>query len=191
MAAPPKGSNGAHEVATFAGGCFWCTEAVFSEVNGVRSVTPGYAGGHVPNPSYEQVCQGTTGHAEAIEVTFDPRVVSYRELLVSFFSTHDPTTRDRQGNDVGHQYRSVVFYRDEAQRRAAEEVVRELEGEHVWRRPIVTEIVPFSVFYPAEAYHHRYYERNPERGYCQLVIAPKMGKFRQKFSERLRPRAVG
>lgn len=177
--------------ATFAGGCFWCTEAVFSELRGVISVLPGYAGGHVANPSYEEVCTGTTGHAEAIEITFDPAQVTFRELLLVFFSTHDPTTPNRQGHDVGTQYRSAIFYHDPAQKAEAEAVVRAMEAEHVWKHRSVTEITPYTAFYPAEEYHRRYYERNPEQGYCQIVIAPKMAKFRKEFGERLRPRVVG
>ena len=168
-----------------AGGCFWCTEAVFSELRGVRSVLPGYAGGTVVNPTYEQVCTGRTGHAEAVEVTFDPSEVSLHDLLVVFFTTHDPTTRDRQGPDVGSQYRSAVFYRTPEQRTVAEAVVREVTAERVYARPVVTEIVPLKAFYPAEEYHHAYYRRNPDRGYCQAVIAPKLAKFRKAYAARL------
>lgn len=168
-----------------AGGCFWCTEAVFSELRGVRRVLPGYAGGTVPNPSYEEVCTGRTGHAEAIEVVYDPSEVSLHELLVVFFTTHDPTTRDRQGGDVGTQYRSAVFVRSPAQRAAAEAVVREIEAERLYRHPVVTEIAPFTAFYPAEEYHRQYYRRNPEKGYCQMVIAPKLSKFRKAHAGRL------
>lgn len=168
-----------------AGGCFWCTEAVFSELRGVRRVLPGYTGGTVPNPSYEEVCTGRTGHAEAIEVVYDPSEVSLRELLVVFFTTHDPTTRDRQGGDVGTQYRSAVFVRSPAQRAAAEAVVREIEAERLYRHPVVTEITPFTAFYPAEEYHRQYYRRNPEKGYCQMVIAPKLSKFRKAHAGRL------
>ncbi len=178
---------GEREVATLGGGCFWCTEAVFTELNGVLEVVPGYAGGSVAGPSYEQVCTGTTGHAEVVQVTFDPTVLSYHDLLTVFFTVHDPTTKDRQGNDVGPQYRSVVFYRDPRQRATAEQVVRELQAEHLYRRPFVTEIVPFAAFYPAEEYHRNYFARNPERAYCQLVVAPKVAKFRSKFSARLKP----
>ncbi len=188
--ADPTGPS-AKGAATFAAGCFWCTEAVFSELNGVRSVTPGYTGGHVANPSYEAVCTGTTGHAEAVEIAFDPTVVSYGDLLLIFFSTHDPTTLNRQGHDAGTQYRSSIFYHDEGQRSEAETVVHAMGAERVWRRKIVTEIVPYSVFYPAEEYHRNYYQRHPERGYCQLVIAPKMAAFRKKFADRLRPRSTG
>ncbi len=178
---------GEREVATLGGGCFWCTEAVFTELNGVLEVVPGYSGGALPGPSYEQVCTGTTGHAEVVQVTFDPTVLSYHDLLTVFFTVHDPTTKDRQGNDVGPQYRSVVFYRDAAQRATAEQVVRELQAEHLYRKPFVTEIVPFRAFYPAEEYHRNYFARNPERAYCQLVVAPKVAKFRSKFSARLKP----
>lgn len=191
MAAPSAAPRAAPSaVATFAGGCFWCTEAVFSELNGVRAVLPGYTGGTVANPSYEAVCTGATGHAEAVEVTFDPSVVSFRDLLLIFFSTHDPTTLNRQGHDVGTQYRSAIFYHDDAQRADAEAVIHAMEEERVWKRKIVTELVPYSRFYPAEEYHHNYYQRHPERGYCQLVIAPKMAEFRRKFGARLRPRVV-
>jgi peptide-methionine (S)-S-oxide reductase len=168
-----------------AGGCFWCTEAVFSELQGVTSVLPGYAGGTVPNPSYEQVCTGRTGHAEAVEVTFDPAKVSVHDLLVVFFTTHDPTTRDRQGPDTGTQYRSAVFYQGPGQKATAEAVVREITGEKVYSRPIVTEIVPLTTFYPAEEYHRAYFRRNPEQGYCQVVIAPKLAKFRKAHAARL------
>jgi len=171
-----------------AGGCFWCTEAVFSELRGVRSVLPGYAGGTVPDPTYEQVCTGRTGHAESVDVTFFPPELSLHDLLVVFFTTHDPTTRDRQGPDVGSQYRSAVFYRTPEQRETTEAVVREIVAEKVYPRPIVTEIVPLTRFYPAEEYHRRYFQRHPEQGYCQAVIAPKLAKFRRTHSVRLAPR---
>ena len=174
------------ETADLAGGCFWCTEAVFSGLRGVHRVVPGYSGGSVKNPTYEQVCTGRTGHAETVEITFDPDVVSYRDVLRIFFTTHDPTTLNRQGNDVGTQYRSAVFYRDERQRQIAEEVVRELAAAGVWRKKIVTEIVPFTAFFPAEEYHWNYYRRNPEKGYCQIVIAPKVAKFRHQYADRLK-----
>jgi peptide-methionine (S)-S-oxide reductase len=179
-------SSDAGEVATLGGGCFWCTEAVFAELRGVERVEPGYAGGTTPNPTYEQVCTGRTGHAEVVQVTFDPKVLSYHDLLTIFFTVHDPTTLNRQGADVGTQYRSIVFYHDDRQRATAEQVVRELEGEKLWRRKVVTQLVPFSVFYPAEEYHHDYFRRNPSGGYCQFVIAPKVAKFRSKFAERLK-----
>jgi len=174
------------ETATLAGGCFWCTEAVFSELQGVSRVLPGYSGGTAPRPTYEQVCTGRTGHAEAVQVSFAPGTISYHDLLGIFFTTHDPTTLNRQGNDVGTQYRSAVFYHDDHQRATAGGVVRELETAGVWRRKIVTEIVPFTVFYPAEEYHHNYFRRNPEKGYCQVVIAPKVAKFRKQYVDRLR-----
>ena len=183
---PSAAAEPASEKITFAGGCFWCTEAVFSELVGVRSVLPGYAGGDVVRPSYEQVCTGRTGHAESVEIEFDPRAISLYELLGIFFTTHDPTTRNRQGADVGPQYRSAVFYRSPAQKEAVESVIAEITAAKVYRHPIVTEVVPFTVFYPAEEYHHRYFERNPERGYCQMVIAPKVAKFRKQYASRLR-----
>jgi peptide-methionine (S)-S-oxide reductase len=182
---------GATDRIVVAGGCFWCTEAVFSELRGVRSVVPGYAGGTVPDPSYEQVCTGTTGHAEAVEVTFDPSELSLHDLLVVFFTTHDPTTRDRQGPDTGTQYRSAVFYRRPEQKAVVEAVVREVTDERLYRHPVVTEIALLAAFYPAEEYHRAYYQRHPERGYCQAVIAPKLAKFRKAHSERLRSAAPG
>lgn len=174
------------ELATLAGGCFWCLEAVFEQLRGVTKVTSGYAGGHVPNPSYEAVCTGTTGHAEVVQIVFDPDVVSFRELLEVFFTLHDPTTPDRQGGDVGTQYRSGVFYHDDDQRRAAEAVVRELEAEHVFDDSIVTTIEPLDAFYPAEEYHKEYYRRNPNQPYCRAVIAPKVAKLRSKYLEKLK-----
>ena len=174
------------EVATFGSGCFWCSEAVFSELNGVTQVESGYSGGKVADPTYEQVCTDRTGHAEVAQVAFDPSRVSYRELLEVFFSTHDPTTRNRQGADVGTQYRSVIFFHDEAQRKAAEEMIAELTRDKAFRNPIVTEIEPFKVFYPAEDYHHEYYRRNPGQGYCQAVISPKLAKFRAHFKSKLK-----
>ena len=174
------------ELATFASGCFWCSEAVYSELLGVEKAEPGYSGGSVPNPSYEQVCTDRTGHAEVVQVTYDPGRISYRELLEVFFSTHDPTTRDRQGADVGSQYRSAVFYHAPAQKAEAEAIVRELTDEKVFRAPIVTQVVPFEAFYPAEEYHKDYYRRNPGQGYCQAVIAPKLAKFRAHYKEKLK-----
>jgi peptide-methionine (S)-S-oxide reductase len=174
------------EQATFAGGCFWCTEAVFDELRGVERVESGYAGGHAANPTYEQVCAGTTGHAEVVRVTYDPEVVSYRDLLGVFFSTHDPTQLNRQGADVGTQYRSAVFYETPEQREAAEEVIRELEAQKVWDGRVVTTLEPLTEFYPAEEYHRDYYRRNPNQGYCQAVIAPKVAKFRKQFLDRLK-----
>jgi peptide-methionine (S)-S-oxide reductase len=178
--------SGRTEQATIGGGCFWCTEAVFSEVKGVVSVFPGYAGGAVPRPTYEQVCGGRTGHAEVVQITFRPTELSYRDLLTIFMTTHDPTTLNRQGNDVGAQYRSIIFYHTPEQRATAEAVIRELGAQKLWRGPIVTEVVPFSAFYPAEEYHQRYFERNPYAGYCRAVIAPKVAKFRKAYTDRLR-----
>jgi len=174
------------EVATLAGGCFWCLEAVFEQLRGVSKVTSGYTGGHVANPTYEAVCTGTTGHAEVTQVTFDPDVVSYRDLLGVFFSLHDPTTVNRQGGDVGTQYRSAIFYHDDEQRRTAEEVIRELEAEHVFDDPIVTKIEPLVAFYPAEEYHREYYRRNPNQPYCRAVIAPKVAKLRTNYLQKLK-----
>ncbi len=178
----------ATDTVVVAGGCFWCTEAVFSELAGVVSVMPGYSGGTVPHPTYEQVCSGATGHAEAVEVTFDPERLSLHDLLVVFFTTHDPTTRDRQGPDHGTQYRSAVFYRTPEQKATVEAVVREIEAEKLWPRALVTQVAPLTAFYPAEEYHRAYYRRNPERGYCQAVIAPKLAKFRAKYAARLAAR---
>ncbi len=180
-------SSDTHELATFGAGCFWCTEAIFSRLDGVISVVPGYSGGTVPNPTYEQVCTGTTGHAEVCQITFDPRRISYDELLEVFWKTHDPTTPNRQGNDVGTQYRSVIFYHTEQQRERAEYYKRALSDSGIFPAPIVTEIVPFTAFYPAEDYHHRYFERNPEKAYCALVIRPKVEKFESIFRAKLRP----
>ena len=175
-----------NEVATLGGGCFWCLEAVYDEMEGVEQVTSGYSGGHVKNPAYREVCSGTTGHAEVVQVTFDPDVVSYRELLEVFFTIHDPTTLNRQGADVGTQYRSAVFYHTDEQKAAAEAVIAELEEAGVWEAPIVTEVVPFERFYPAEDYHRDYFVQNPRQPYCQVVIAPKVAKFRQKYAHRLK-----
>jgi peptide-methionine (S)-S-oxide reductase len=174
------------ETATLGGGCFWCTEALFSEVEGVTSVLSGYSGGSLARPTYEQVCTGRTGHAEVVQVTFDPTVVSYHDLLTIFMTTHDPTSLNRQGNDVGPQYRSVIFLHSPAQRTTAEQVVRELESAQVWKRKIVTELTPFTAFYPAEEYHRDYFRRNPASGYCQAIIAPKVAKFRKQFAPRLK-----
>ena len=174
------------EVATLAGGCFWCLEAVFKELRGVASVASGYSGGSVANPTYHQVCSGTTGHAEVVQVTFDRREVTFREILEVFFTIHDPTTLNRQGADVGTQYRSAIFYHSPAQRQAAEQVIAELTAEQLWRDPVVTELVPFAEFYAAEDYHQDYFERNPYQPYCMAVVAPKVAKFRKKFLDRLK-----
>jgi len=181
-----SGSLGARSVATLAGGCFWCTEAVFSELKGVEKVESGYAGGSQPNPSYEEVCTGTTGHAESVQITFDPAVISYKRLLQIFFTVHDPTTLNRQGADVGSQYRSVIFYHDQGQKETAERVIQETNEAGIWGRPIVTEVIPFTAFYRAEEYHQRYYKNNPEQGYCSVVISPKVTKFRKRYHELLR-----
>lgn len=178
--------NTSSETATLAGGCFWCLEAVFDRLEGVTSVTPGYAGGTDPDPTYEAVCTGETGHAEAVQVEFDPSTVSYEALLEVFFSIHDPTTVDRQGPDVGSQYRSAVFYHDEEQRRTVEHVIDELERSGTYDHSIVTEVEPLDQFHVAENYHHDYYDRNPENRYCTVVIEPKLSKIRSTFSERLR-----
>ncbi len=177
---------GQSEVATLAGGCFWCLEAVFDDLKGVQDVVSGYSGGNTPRPSYQQVCSGMTGHAEVVQVTFDPAQVSFEELLEVFFTIHDPTTLNRQGADVGTQYRSAVFYHSPQQKETAERVIRQLTEAKVWDRPIVTEVTPFAAFYPAEDYHQEYFAHNPEQGYCRIVIAPKVAKFRAKFLERLK-----
>ena len=169
------------QVATLAGGCFWCLEAVFDELKGVESVESGYSGGAVPNPGYQEVCTGGTGHAEAVRISFDPGVISYRDLLKVFFTIHDPTTLDRQGADVGTQYRSAIFYHDEQQKRTAEEVIRELGQAGPWDDPIVTELGPAGEFYVAEAYHQEYFANNSSQPYCRAVIAPKVVKFRKEF----------
>ncbi|HEU4563036.1 MAG TPA: peptide-methionine (S)-S-oxide reductase MsrA [Gemmatimonadaceae bacterium] len=174
------------EVATLGGGCFWCLDEIYRQLRGVRRVVSGYSGGTVANPSYEQVCGGRTGHAEVVQVTFDPAEVSYRDLLEVFFGIHDPTTLDRQGADVGPQYRSVIFVHDEGQRRTAEEVIADLGRRAVWDAPIVTRVVPLEAFYPAEEYHQDYYRRNPLQGYCRVVIAPKVAKFRKEHLDKLR-----
>ncbi len=185
-------ANGATtETAILGGGCFWCLEAVLERLEGVNEVVSGYAGGHAPDPSYEQVCSGTTGHAEVVRVTFDPAVISYRDLLLVFFAMHDPTTLNRQGADVGTQYRSVVYYTDEVQRATAQALIEELDSQGIWGGPIVSQLEPAPSFYPAEAYHRQYYQRNPNAGYCQVVIAPKVAKLRQRFAHRLRPAGAG
>ena len=174
------------ELATLGGGCFWCLEAVFKDLKGVESVVSGYAGGHVDHPTYEQVCGGRTGHAEVVQISFDPAVVSYRDLLDVFFTIHDPTTRDRQGADVGPQYRSIVLYHSPEQKTAAEQAIADLDAKRVWHAPIVTEVVPLERFYPGEDYHQDYFEQNPRQRYCQIVIAPKVAKFRKEFLARLK-----
>ena len=175
------------ETATLGGGCFWCLEAVFERLRGVERVVSGYAGGTGPDPSYHAVCTGTTGHAEVVQVTFDPAVLSFREVLDVFFATHDPTTLNRQGPDAGTQYRSAVFYHSPEQKRVAEERIAELNAAQVWDRPIVTQVVPLEAFYPAEGYHQEYFRRNPSQPYCQAIVAPKVAKFRKQFADKLRP----
>ena len=174
------------EVATLGGGCFWCLDGIFRDLKGVERVESGYAGGHTKNPSYREVCSGTTGHAEVTQVTFDPSIISYRDLLGVFFTIHDPTTLDRQGADVGTQYRSVILYHSEAQHRTADEVIADLSERGVWDNPIVTQIEPFEAFYPAEDYHQDYFAQNPDQPYCQIVIAPKVSKFRKTYLDRLK-----
>ena len=175
-----------YELATLGGGCFWCTEAVFLEIEGVEKVVPGYSGGHVKNPRYRQVTTGATGHAEVIQVTFDPEVISYREILEIFFTMHDPTQLNRQGPDVGTQYRSVVFYHSMEQKKTAETFITEMNETNIFNLPIVTQIEPFKEFYEAEDYHKNYYERNKNQGYSRFVIAPKVEKVEKKFKERLK-----
>jgi peptide-methionine (S)-S-oxide reductase len=179
-------SHSLSELATLAGGCFWCLEAVFEQVRGVEKVVSGYANGQTPDPTYPQVCEGTTGHAEAVQVTFHPAVISYGELLEIFFATHDPTTLNRQGADVGTQYRSAIFTHDAAQWATAREKIAELNAAGVWPRPIVTQVEALQRFYPAEDYHQGYFRAHPQQPYCQAVIAPKVAKFRSRFADRLR-----
>jgi peptide-methionine (S)-S-oxide reductase len=178
------------QTATLAGGCFWCLEAVYDEIKGVHSVESGYAGGHVENPSYRAVCNGDTGHAEVVQIHFDPNVISYRDLLNVFFAIHDPTTLNRQGADVGTQYRSAIFYHDEEQKRIAEELIRELNAQQIWDRPIVTQVEKLDKFYMAEDYHQEYFARNPYQPYCMAVVAPKVSKFRKHFLELLKKQPV-
>jgi peptide-methionine (S)-S-oxide reductase len=178
------------ELATLGGGCFWCLEAVFKDLRGVVSVVPGYAGGQVPNPSYEQVCASATGHAEVVQIRFDPAEISYADLLRMFFTIHDPTTKDRQGNDVGPQYRSIILTHSQAQRETAMAVMRELAAAKLWAKPLTTEVVPLTAFYKAEPEHHDYFARNPFTGYCQAVVAPKVAKFRKQHAERLKRAAA-
>lgn len=179
-------NNSQNEMATFGSGCFWCTEAIFDRVKGVISAESGYSGGSVPNPSYEAVCTGRTGHAEVIQIQYDPKVISYDELLEIFWKTHDPTTLNRQGADTGTQYRSVIFYHDELQKKKAEYYKEKLGASGIWKDDIVTEISPFKKFYRAEDYHQEYYEKNPYQGYCSFVITPKVEKFEKVFKEKLK-----
>lgn len=177
-----------YKLATFGGGCFWCLEAAFNELQGVISATSGYSGGRMENPSYEAVCNGDTGHAEVVQVSFDPSLISYRELLAAFFAIHDPTTLNRQGNDSGTQYRSVIFYHSDEQKAEAQEMIGTLAREGLWDRPIVTEVLPAPIFYPAEDYHRDYFSRNSQQPYCQVVVAPKVAKLRARFASKLKSR---
>ena len=178
------------QTATLAGGCFWCLEAVYDEIKGVHSVESGYAGGHVDNPTYRAVCNGDTGHAEVVQVHFDPNVVSYRDLLNVFFAIHDPTTLNRQGADVGTQYRSAIFYHDDEQKNVAEEIIKDLNDQQIWDRPIVTQVEKLDKFFVAEDYHQEYFSRNPYQPYCMAVVAPKVSKFRKHFLELLKKQPV-
>jgi peptide-methionine (S)-S-oxide reductase len=174
------------EIATLAGGCFWCLEAVFDDLKGVEHVGSGYAGGTVANPSYQQVCAGTTGHAEVVQITFDPRVIGFKDLLEVFFTIHDPTTLNRQGADEGTQYRSAIFYHNPEQKAIAEQVIKEIDAARIWNAPVVTELAPLTAFYQAEDYHQEYFARNAGQPYCQFVIAPKVAKFRKHYLEKLK-----
>ena len=174
------------EIATLGGGCFWCLEAVYDDLKGVERVVSGYTGGHVPDPTYKHVCSGATGHAEVVQITYDPDIVSFRELLDVFFTIHDPTTLNRQGADIGTQYRSAIFHHTPEQKTIAEEAIWTLTEDGLWDDPIVTEVTPMEKFYPAEEYHQDYFKRNPNQGYCQVVIAPKVAKFRKKYLEQLK-----
>lgn len=174
------------EVATLGGGCFWCIEASFNEIKGILLVESGYSGGKIESPTYEQVCTGTTGHAEVVQITFNPKVISFKEILEIFFTAHDPTTHNRQGADVGTQYRSVIFYHNKKQKSIAEQMIAELDATKAWDSPLVTQIEPFKNFFKAEEYHDKYFIRHPEAGYCRVVIAPKVSKIRKKFREKLK-----
>jgi peptide-methionine (S)-S-oxide reductase len=176
-----KSIGDGREVATLAGGCFWCLEAIFREVKGIEKVVSGYSGGTVVNPTYAQVCSGATGHAESVQLTYDPKAISFREILAIFFSVHDPTTLNRQGADVGTQYRSAIFYNNERQKAEAEEAIRQLNASSEWRSQVVTKVEPFKNFYPAEGYHQNYFGKNPEQPYCSVIIAPKLDEFRKKY----------
>lgn len=174
------------EIATLGGGCFWCLEAVYQQLTGVNQVVSGYAGGSMPNPTYKEVSTGQTGHAEVVQLTYNPAEISYRDILKVFFTIHDPTTPNRQGADIGPQYRSIIFFQDNDQRLVAEEVIREIKNAEIWNAPLVTELEKYSNFYPAEDYHQNYYRDNPQQPYCQVVIAPKVAKFRQKYFNMLK-----
>ena len=183
-------SQAGKEIATLAGGCFWCLEAVFDQLKGVESVESGYSGGKQPDPTYSQVCSGNTGHAEVIQITFDPQQISFKQLLEVFFTIHNPTTLNRQGADVGTQYRSAIFYHTPAQKATAEEVIRELTAAHLWSNPVVTEVTPFTAFYEAEEHHQEYYVNNPNQGYCRVVIEPKVAKVLKQYLNMLKKDAV-
>jgi peptide-methionine (S)-S-oxide reductase len=187
MSSEPGRPSATTEIATLAGGCFWCLEAVYDDLQGVISVESGYMGGSTPHPAYEDVCSGDSGHAEVVRVAFNPAVVSFSDLLEVFFTIHDPTTLNRQGNDIGTQYRSAIFYHNPAQKAAAESIIQDLARDRVFPRPIVTEVTPASDFHIAEAYHQEYFARNPGQGYCSVVVAPKLAKFRKKFASRTKP----
>lgn len=174
------------ETATLGGGCFWCLEAIYQDVNGVEKVVSGYAGGHVPNPTYQQVCGKQTGHAEVVQLHYDPAVISYEDIVDIFWRIHDPTTANRQGNDIGPQYRSIILYENEAQKQAAEQVLATITAEKLWANPVLTEIVPLETFYPAEGYHQNYFNDNPYQPYCMAVIDPKVRKFRKSFQNKLK-----
>lgn len=174
------------EIATLGGGCFWCLEAVYQQITGVNQVVSGYAGGSMPNPTYKEVSTGQTGHAEVVQLTYNPAEISYRDILKVFFTIHDPTTPNRQGADIGPQYRSIIFFQDNDQRLVAEEVIREIKNAEIWNAPLVTELEQYSNFYPAEDYHQNYFRDNPQQPYCQVVIAPKVAKFRQKYFNMLK-----
>jgi len=183
---PAESPAAAHEVATLAGGCFWCLEAVYDELRGVASVESGYMGGRVERPSYEDVCSGATGHAEVVQIRFDPKQVGFRDLLDVFFVIHDPTTRNRQGHDIGTQYRSAIFYHSPEQKAIAEEVIARITADKLWRAPIVTEVAPASAFWVAEDYHQEYFANNPRQPYCMAVVDPKVAKFRKHFRDKLK-----
>ena len=182
----PAGSVQGAEVATLGGGCFWCTEAVFDELKGVEKVESGYSGGTIQNPTYRHVCTGTSGHAEVVNITFDPTVVSFKELLEVFFTVHDPTTLNRQGADTGTQYRSAIFYHSDEQKAVAKQVIKDIDSAKIWDAPIVTEVTPFKDFFEAEDYHQEYFAQNPGQPYCRMIIAPKVAKFREHYRERLK-----
>ena len=173
-------------VATLGGGCFWCLEAIYNELKGIIKVESGYTGGPVPNPTYKQVCTGTTGHAEVIQITYDPNIITFKEILQIFFTMHDPTTLNRQGNDVGTQYRSIILYHNQNQKKTTDQVINEITQARIWNAPIITQIIPYNIFYKAEEYHQEYYKKNPEQSYCRIIIAPKIAKLRKQYFEKLK-----